>query len=437
MSSRLLTAPMVGLLAFTSFLSAFCAGQNGPVIPRAPSGGRTGIIGNSPVNVSPGSWSQLAKLTPTGCCVGLENAAAVYGDSVVVGLIPLNPKNNQVANVFVKTAQGWRDSTTPTATLSGPIQAEPYIAPVAINGDTIVTAGNIGDSPGYAFVYVKPSGGWASMSAPTAVLTSSDNNPDFGVSVCVNGDTVVVGSDGYFSGSPGSAYVFIKPAGGWHSMTETAKLTSSDGAKYDLFGYSVSASGQTIIVGAPQFGNIQNPGPGKAYVFVQPSGGWTSMTQTAELDGSDSVNKDAFGFSVAVEANVVVAGAYVHNKFLGKVYVYQKPVSGWTNMTQTASLTPADSAIGEFGYAVAISGKIVVIGAPYRGLAPNGGEGAIYVFGEPAGGWQNSTGRVVLTGADAHFSDVLGFTVAISGKTALGGAPHRPMPGNAYIFGLP
>ena len=205
------------------------------------------------------------------------------------------------------------------------------------------------------------------MSAPTAVLTSSDNNPDFGISVCVNGDTVVVGSDGYFSGSPGSAYVFVKPAGGWHSMTETAKLTSSDGMKYDLFGYSVSASGQTIVVGAPQFGNILNPGPGKAYVFIQPSGGWVSMTQTAELDGSDSVNKDAFGFSVAVDANVVVAGAYVHNKFLGEAYVYQKPVSGWTNMTQTASLTPADSAIGEFGYAVAISGKIVVIGLPVPG----------------------------------------------------------------------
>lgn len=431
-------APRIfGLFAFAFLLSAFCPGQTGPVIPRAPRLGRIGAMGASPSSLSPGSWSQLAKLSPPGCCVGLTNAVAISGDTIAVSLIPLSTKNNEVAKVFVKGAQGWRDSTVPTATLLGPIQNEPYIAPVAISGDTVVTAGNIGDAPGFAYVYVKPAAGWTNMSAPTAVLTSSDNNLDFGVSVSVNGDTVVVGSNGYFSGTPGAAYVFVKPAGGWHSMTETGKLTSSDGMKYDLFGWSVSASGKTIVVGAPQFGDIVNPGRGKAYVFIQPSGGWTSMTQTAELTGSDSVNRDAFGFSVSVDANVIVAGAYVHNGFLGEVYVYQKPSSGWANMTQTAALTPADSVIGEFGYALAISGKIVAIGAPYRGLPPNSSEGAIYVFGEPAGGWQNTTGNVVLTGADAHFSDALGYTVAIGGKTALGGAPYKPTPGNAYVFGLP
>jgi FG-GAP repeat len=433
---RFPNAQMAGILSVCLISGTLCAGQKIPAIPRAPAPGLGSSGGAAPVSVSPGNWSQLAKLVPPLCCTNLENAVAISGDTVVLSLLPFEKK--QVAQVFVKTAEGWR-SNSPVATLSGPVVQEPFPAPVAIDGETIVVAGYTASSqnPGYAFVYVKPAGGWSDMSAPTAVLTSSDHNPDFGQSVSISGNTVVIGENGYISGAPGAAYVFVKPANGWHNMTETAKLTASDGLKTDLFGWSVAVSGPTVAVGAPQFGNILNPGPGKAYVFVEPSGGWTSMTQTGELTGSDSVNNDGFGFSVSVDGNVILAGAYVHNRFLGAAYVYQKPASGWTNMTQTAELTPADTLIGEFGYAVAISGNLAVVGAPYRGLPPNTYEGGVYVFKEPAAGWQNATSSVLLIGSDAHFSDSLGFTVGVSGQTVVGDAPYRPAPGNAYVFGMP
>jgi len=416
--------------------ASFAATQELPVLPHAPLIHPTGAQAVPPVSISPGNWSQLAKLIPPGCCTGLQNASAISGDTAVLSMYPF--ETEKVAQVFAKTSEGWR-SNAPVGTLSGPIRGNPYPNPVAIDGNTIVVAGYTvpSEPPGYAFVYVEPAGGWGSMSAPNAILTSSDNNPDFGWSVSVSGDTIVVGADGYFSGTPGAAYVFVKPKNGWHSMTETAKLTSSDGMKYDLFGWSVAVSGQTIVVGATQFGNISQPGPGKAYVYVEPSGGWTSMTQTAELTGSDSANGDVFGFSVSIDANVVLTASYVHNKFLGAAYVYVKPAAGWSNMTQTAELTPADSVIGSFGYSVAISGNLAVMGAPSRGLLPNAYEGAVYVFKEPTGGWQNATSNIVLTGADAHFEDSLGSTVSISGQTILAGAPARPAPGNAYVFGIP
>ncbi len=428
--------PIAGALLLFLAFGTLCAAQKGPVIPRASGHGVAGTPGTAPVSVSPGNWSQLAKLVPPGCCTGLQNEVALSGDTAVLTLVPF--ESQKVAQVFQKTAVGWR-SNAPVATLNGPVLDEPVFAPVGIDGDTIVVAGYTASSqyPGYAFVYVKLAGGWANMSSPTAILTSSDRSPDFGNSVSISGNTIVVGEDGYQSGTPGAAYVFVKPAGGWHNMTETAKLTSSDALKTDLFGWSVSVSGQTIVAGAPQFGNIVNPGPGKAYVYVEPSGGWTSMTQTAEITGSDSVPGDAFGSSISIDGNVVLTASSVHNKFLGEGYIYQKPTSGWTNMTETASLTSADGGISEFGYAVAISGNLAVIGAPARGLPPNGYEGAVYVFKEPAGGWQNAASSTVLTGADAHFSDSLGYTVAVSGQTVLAGAPYRPAPGNAYVFGLP
>lgn len=426
---------MVSVLGILAAASMFCVAQKLPAIPHAPHNNQAGMQPASPINVSPGNWSQLAKLVPPGCCTGLENSVALSGDTVVLSLLPF--ESQKVAQVFVKTSLGWR-SNSPVATLSGPVPEEPYIAPAAIDGDTVVVAGVTGSSqPGYAFVYVKPAGGWGNMSAPTAILTSSDRNPTFGVSVSISGDAIVVGGSGDYDGSLGAAYVFVKPARGWHNMAETAKLTASDGVSTDLFGSSVAISGQTIVVGATQFGNFLHPGPGKAYVYVEPSGGWSSMTQTAELTGSDSVGADEFGFSVSVDANVVLIGSYAHNNFLGAAYVYVKPASGWTNNTQTAELTPADSVIGSFGVSVAISGNLAVIGAPFRGLPPNAFEGGVYVFEKPTGGWQNATSSVVLMGADAHFSDQLGNSVAISGQTVLAGAPYRPAPGNAYLFGLP
>lgn len=433
---RFPNAQMAGILPVWLILGTLCAGQKIPVIPRASAPGLAAAAGSAPVNVSPGNWSQLAQLVPPGCCTGLQNEVALSGNVAVLTLVPF--ESTKVAQVFEKTALGWRNNS-PVGTLSGPVPEEPIFAPVGIDGDTIVVAGYTASSqnPGYAFVYVKPAGGWGNMASPTAILTSSDRSPDFGGSVSISGDTIVVGEDGYQSGTPGAAYVFVKPAGGWHNMTETAKLTSSDGINTDLLGWSVSVSGQTIVAGAPQFGNILHPGPGKAYVFVEPSGGWKSTTQTGKITGSDSVQGDAFGFSVSIDGDVVLTAAYVRNKFVGEGYIFQKPASGWTNMTQTAVLTSADASVSEFGWAVAISGNLAVIGAPVRGGPPNAWEGGLYIFKEPAAGWQNATSSVVLIGADAHFYDELGYTVAISGETVLGGAPYRPTPGNAYLFGLP
>jgi hypothetical protein len=364
--------------------------------------------------------------------------AGISGDTLVIGGTPFGGASNTVASVFLRTSQGWR-TALPVATLTAPIPSEPYPSAVAIDGDTIVAAGNIGafGYTGYAFVYVKPVGGWTDM-APTAVLSSSDGSDlDFGGSIAVSGDTVIIGSDGYLSDRTGTVYVYVKPAGGWHDMRETAKLTASDGLATDLFGWSVSISGRTIVVGAIQFA-IQNPGPGKAYVFERPVAGWINMTQTAELTASDFSTEESVGFSVAVDGGVVVVGAPIYDHFLGAALVYERPASGWTDTTETARLTPGDGLSGgNFASSIGISGKLIVSGTPYRGAPPNGGEGGVYVFEEPAGGWQDASSHIVLTAADDHYSAYIGYHVAVSGKTIVG--VTEPYSGGAggYVFGVP
>ena len=70
-------------------------------------------------------------------------------------------------------------------------------------------------------------------------------------------------------------------------FVQEAKLTASDGATNNEFGDSVSISGNTVVVGAPDAKVGSNSQQGAAYVFTEPGSGWANMTQTAKLTASD------------------------------------------------------------------------------------------------------------------------------------------------------
>src|SRR5580704_5490153 len=184
----------------------------------------------------------------------------------------------------------------------------PYFfgASVAISGNTIVVGAPNG---GYAGVFIKPASGWQNMTE-VATLNSWGEACDFGTAVAISGDTIVVGQPQiqFCSTSLGAAYVFVKPPGGWSgTLTQTAVLTASDGVEFDALGSSISIDGNTVVAGAP--GTFATSDTGAAYVFVEPSNGWANMTQTAKLTASDGVAGDVFGTAVSISVTTVVAGA--------------------------------------------------------------------------------------------------------------------------------
>ena len=210
------------------------------------------------------------------------------------------------------------------------------------------------------------------------------------------------------------------------NMTQTAKLTASDGAADDWFGYSVSISGNTVVVGAPVATVGDNNSQGAAYVFTEPASGWADMTQTAKLTASDGAADDGFGFSVSISGNTVVVGAAGDavdgNARRGRPTCSRSPPPVWT---QTAKLTASDGAADDgFGggrgfdqrqHGGGRSGNAAVSG--------NGGEGAAYVFTEPASGWANMTQTAKLTASDgAAIATNSAKSVSISGNTVVVGA---------------
>jgi hypothetical protein len=255
--------------------------------------------------------------------------------------------------------------------------------------------------------------------AQRAELTASDgaSGDKFGAAIAIDRNTVVVGAGGKNS-TTGAAFVFVLSGGVW---SQQAELTASDGASGDAFGYSVAISGSTIVVGAP-FGNSST---GAAYVFVGSGGIWS---QQAKLTAADGAAGDYFGRSVAVSGSTALVGAPDKRSNTGAAYVFVGSGGIWS---QRAKLTASDGVRNSlFAESVAVTGSTAVLGAGGR----DSGTGAAYVFVRSGGTWSQ---QADLTASDATKGESFGESAALSGSTAVVGAPTQPFgtsTGAAYVF---
>ncbi len=393
-------------------------------------------------------WEVQAKLTASDgeSSDHFGNSVAISGDNIVVGAY--NNDNGGVHNgaayIFTKSPGGWIDTTETAKLTTTDAASSDYFGYSVSISDTIIVVGAYGDddngsSSGSAYVFVKPSGGWSDMTE-TAKLTASDGatSDSFGKTVSVSDNVVVIGAynNDENGSNSGKAYVFVGPATGWSTMTETAKLTASDAASSDNLGLSVSISGDNIVVGA--YGDDDNGSlSGSAYVFVKPSGGWSDMTETAKLTASDGESKNYLGYSVGISGDNVVVGAMRYNGFTGKSYEFTKPSGGWSNMTETAILTASDAdSSAYFGNAVAICGEHIFTGA-YRNAENGYNSGAVYAYLKPGGDWSNATEtqKIIDIQHYANIGDKYGSSVFIDGEYAVVGAPYdSAATGKAYVL---
>ncbi len=278
---------------------------------------------------------------------------------------------------------------------------------------------------------------WGFRSQSTASDAASGDNYGTSVSVSSNGNTAIVGAskeDG--SGvDRGAAYILIRSGTTW---TEQQKLTASDAADYDYFGTSVSISedGNTAIVGA-HWEDGAGTNRGAAYVFTRSGATWTEQQK---LTASDAADNDYFGYSVAIssDGNSAIIGAYGRNgagTSRGGVYIFTRSGTTWTEQQQ---LTASDAADDDwFGWSVAISDEnTMLVGAS----AENGlgiSRGAVYVFARSEVLWHE---HQKLAASDAADNDYFGNSVSISldGNTAIVGSQKADAvytdAGAAYVF---
>lgn len=290
----------------------------------------------------------------------------------------------------------------------------------AIDGTTVIAGAHQADlggganNAGAAYVFVKTAGStWLQETKLTAA--DAEGGDRFGQYVALSGDVAVVGAhlEDEAANNAGAVYVFRRTGRSW---IQEAKLMADDATAGDQFGYSVAVDGDTIVVGAWQDDPSGQSGAGSAYVFKWDGATWN---QEAKLVANDASAGDEFGTAVTVQENRLLVGAprnddggFGTNADTGSVYFYMSTVPGTWNQIEKVNTSPASR---RFGAAFAMDGLEMVVGAF---LDPDNGidAGAFYTYKWMGGTWTEVSKKY---NSDIEPFDETGGSVGLSGDFAI------------------
>lgn len=382
---------------------------------------------------------RLDRLMPSDEASSLsEGRVAIHGSRLVIGAPEKHhtvDANIGAAYVYARSGDEWALEATLTISDLPEEDWPGFGMAVAINGDTIAVGAPHADLPGAVnagavYVFARSGGTWsqqAKLGYPEGVLWAR-----FGWDVAVSGNTIAVGCP--YHGTPesaevGAVYVYVYD-GGW-SMQE--RLMPSTTSVAQEFGASVCLDGDTLVAGAPSDPHA-GTWTGSATVFVRTGTTWASQ---ARLTASDAAADDRFGWSVAIEDDTLMVSAPTadlpHTNG-GRVYVFNRSGSSWSEQAKLCMLEPGTW----FGRSMTLSGDLAVFGHEWKQVAGLSDAGGAYVFMRHGGTWSHvETLTAEVPFAFAEF----GFAVGLDQGTLVVQAPtDRDALGNrmgaAHVFDL-
>lgn len=383
-----------------------------------------------------GQWTEKAKLLPNnggdGFLFGFGVAVDSQGSSLV-GAPWNHGAGYQQGSIFAFHESGgnWIQSQQLLSIPSSDLDWFGWSIDISESGEWAVVGAPQGDFsplPGSAYVYRMINGSWTlhqKLSRSTGY-----GGDKFGFSVSISGDTIVVGSHSAENGSgdiTGAAYVYQYEGNDW---IEKQKLIAFNVSAGDQFGYSVSISGDAILIGAP----YKDTMAGTSYVFRFQGQDWQ---EEQELLGTGVMLHDQFGQSVSLSGEWAAVGSMYDSDIFqssGSVYLFRYENYSWYQETE---IHLSDAAVGDtFGHAVAISGNTLLAGA-YQSDALGNSSGAAYAYYFNGLNWGREQKLLPSDGAEG---DNFGVRLALSGNMALIGAAWDDdqglNSGSAYIFDL-
>lgn len=279
----------------------------------------------------------------------------------------------------------WGQVTKINAT--GGLSGDQFGIDLNVSGDVLVVSAfgddDGGSVSGAAYVFERNAGGTDNWGQVKKLTASDPSSFDFfGRSLDVDGDTIVIGA--YGDDEPelnsGSAYIFERNEGGTNNWGQVTKLLASNSGVTHQYGYSVAVVGDTVVVGAQQ---DVSPLAGEVYIYERNLGGPGNWGESAVARASDGAVFDSLGSSVAFTGDLIAAGAWRdddNGDDSGTAYVFRRDAGGPDNWGQIQKLSASDGSNQDwFGQGIAADGNQVVVGSP--GDDDLGGNaGAIYIY---------------------------------------------------------
>ncbi len=273
--------------------------------------------------------------------------------------------------------------------------------------------------PGLVYAFACNNGSWDTR--PTLVSGDPQTGDQFGSSIAVSGDVLMIGAphDGNGGLYAGLGHVFNRDASTW---VEVAQLTEENPTAYDAFSRAIDMDGDYAVITVPGDDDGYNYS-GSAYIFHLENGTWIRQKQ---LHASDPAALDEFGISASISGNYVIVGACRDDNLKGSAHIFIRSGTNWNHQQK---ITDSAGVAGDnFGKSVSIYGDYAVVGAPGR----NDETGALFVFKRTDTTWSLVD---TLTSTSSATGDELGAAVEIYDDRIVGGAPGQGSDtGTAYVF---
>jgi uncharacterized repeat protein (TIGR01451 family) len=352
------------------------------------------------------------------------------GNTAIVGA----PTDSGTGSAFIWTRSGgvWTQQGNKLVGSGAVGNAEQGNAvAISADGNTAIVGGYFdNDQVGAAWIWTKSGGVWTQQGSKLVgtggVGIGFQGNS---VSISADGNTAIVGGSGDDNNS-GAMWVWVRSGGVWSQ--QGSKLTGSGASQGARQGaaVSISADGNTAIIG----GSLDGASIGAAWIFTRSGGVWTQQGSklvgfgTAGTAGSDQ------GSSVALSAdgNTAIVGGSTDNNFAGAAWVWTRSGGVWTQQGNKLFGTGAVGTAAQ-GVSVAISanGNIALVG----GMSDNGRIGATWVWTRSADVWTQQGSKVVGTNYVGTSAQGISTSLSADGNTAMvGGSGDDGGRGAAWAF---
>ncbi len=379
------------------------------------------------------SWQEVQKLKASDGAADDQFGfyVSMDGDRIVVGSPFDDDHGSSSGAAYVFRLQGgtWVEEQKLRGDADSALASFGYSA--SMNGERILIGAPARDpETGAAFVFKRGAARWY---LEQKILASDGAAGDlFGRAVSLSGDWAAVGAvlDDDVEENAGSAYVFRFSGVSWEEKQKLAPPSLSAGA---FFGVAVSVCEEDLYVGAHQYGGY--PPIGRVFSYEYDGAAWQDG---AVFGASDSNSGQVFGSSVSASGDRLLAGAFQKYSIgggdrAGAAYVFDRRCDECPRGQRIDSTTGENG--DKFGDSLAIEGALLVVGASQEGRL-NEGSAFVYAFDSPTERWKGSQ---KLKASDAEASDRFGAAVALDGNVAAIGTPSggkqgAPVAGAAYVF---
>jgi len=295
-----------------------------------------------------------------------------------------------------------------------PVPLSGFAEAVSMDGNALVVGARLTSvsgvaSAGQAYMYRKTGGTWKFDAE--LKLAVPELNDEFGTSVSLSGDLLVVGAPELSGANTGRAWVFRRTAGAWNVETELVPSTASLGS---AAGTRVAVDGNTVLIYA------ENPlGLPTVTAFESLAGVWSETAiLTSPVSGND------FGSAVSLRGDIAVIGAgdeTVSGELgAGAVYIFRRTGLGWVQEFKLTEQGP--TAAHHFGREVAFDGSRILVGVDQASVEGIAGAGRLYFYGQPGFG----TWALDQELENPNAFGTLGFGAKVAIEGSLGLASYGP-----------